>query len=214
MCYAGDITNGVNMNTSREINFATGNSGKIATLTSHFMIHGLAMKITPQSLELIEPQASTATEVAIVKARQAYDQLQKPVLVDDSSFHIEVLGGFPGPYVKYMLETVGVEGIVKFMEGKTDRRAYFMSSLVFMDKNGNPHVFEGKDAVGAIVETVDDVDHPEAWSDLWKIFIPAGSDKTYSRMSREELRGHRKNKQDNNGYNQFAMWLKDNDDLY
>ena len=142
------------MSVEKEIIFATGNSGKIATLTSHFAIHEIMTKIIPRSLELIEPQASTATEVAIVKARQAYDQLHKPVLVDDSSFHIEVLGGFPGPYIKYMLETVGVDGIVKFMEGKANRNAYFMSSLVFMDKNGQPHIFEGKDAVGVIVETV------------------------------------------------------------
>ena len=202
------------MSMAKEIIFATGNSGKIATLTSHFAIHGLTAEIVPRSLELIEPQASTATEVAIVKARQAYDQLQRPVLVDDSSFHIKVLGGFPGPYIKYMLETVGVEGIVKFMDGKSDRRAYFMSSLVFMDKKGQSHVFEGKDAVGTIVEAVDDFDHPEAWSDLWKVFMPANSNKTYSRMSREELRGHRKNKQDNNAYNKFTEWLKNNEDTY
>lgn len=197
----------------KEINFATGNSGKIATLASHFAIHGMNIAIVPQPLELIEPQASTATQVALVKAQQAYAQLQKPVLVDDSSFHIDALGGFPGPYIKYMLETVGVNGIVNFMEGKTNRDAYFMSSLVFIDKYGEAHVFEGRDVTGNIMESVDEYDNPEAWSDLWKIFMPAGSDKTYSRMNADELRAHRESRQDN-GYTSFTKWLKGNDSLY
>src|SRR5690606_18904831 len=96
---------------------------------------GVDIEVVQKPLDLIEPQAFTAAEVAKVKAHQAYEMLQKPVLVDDSSFHIVALGGFPGPYIKYMLETVGAEGIMKFMQGQTDRSAYFMSSLVFIDGN-------------------------------------------------------------------------------
>jgi len=193
----------------KEIIFATGNSGKIATLTSHLSLAGLDITIIQQPLELIEPQAATATEVAKVKAQQAYDLLQKPVLVDDSSFHIHALGGFPGPYIKYMLETVGVDGIVKFMEGQTDRRAYFMSSLVFMDEQGTAHVFEGKDKDGEIIEYVDSNDHPEAWSELWKIFAPPGrGGKTYSQLTYEELRQHRGGDKKDSAYTQFTDWLK------
>jgi XTP/dITP diphosphohydrolase len=192
----------------KEIIFATSNNGKIATLKSHLLIRGLDIAVVQKSLDLIEPQANTAAEVAAVKAKQAYDILRKPVLVDDSSFHIMALGGFPGPYIKYMLDTIGIEGIMKFMEGKTDRRAYFMSSLVFVDEDGKEHVFDGKDSVGTIVEKIDDGDHPEAWSELWKIFSPPGHEgRTYSQMSAEELRNHRRSKDDNSAYNLFTTWL-------
>lgn len=193
----------------KEIIFATGNSGKIATLKSHLSLAGLDIGITQQPLALIEPQAATATEVAKVKARQAYDLLQKPVLVDDSSFHIHALGGFLGPYIKYMLETVGVDGIVRFMEGQSNRRAYFMSSLVFMDERGKAHIFEGKDKDGEIIEYVDTNEHPEAWSDLWKIFAPPGrGGKTYSQLTHEELRQHRGGDKEDSAYTQFTDWLK------
>jgi XTP/dITP diphosphohydrolase len=193
----------------KEIIFATGNNGKIATLKSHFSLAGLDIAITQQPLELIEPQAATATEVATVKAQQAYDLLQKPVLVDDSSFHIHALGGFPGPYIKYMLETVGADGIVKFMQGQSDRRAYFMGSLVFVDESGKAHIFEGKDPDGEIIDYVDANDHPEAWSDLWKIFAPPGREgKTYSQLSYEELRLHRTHEKKSSAYTQFTDWLK------
>jgi XTP/dITP diphosphohydrolase len=193
----------------KEIIFATGNSGKIATLKSHLALAGLDIDVAQQPLELIEPQAATATEVAKVKAQQAYDLLQKPVLVDDSSFHIYALGGFPGPYIKYMLETVGVDGIIKFMEGQNDRRAHFMSSLVFIDEHGTAHVFEGKDPDGEIIDHVDTNDHPEAWSELWKIFAPPGrGGKTYSQLTHEELRQHRRGDKKDSAYTQFTAWLK------
>jgi XTP/dITP diphosphohydrolase len=193
----------------KEIIFATGNSGKIATLKSHIALAGLDISIIQRPLDLIEPQAATAAEVAAVKAQQAYDLLQKPVLVDDSSFHIHALGGFPGPYIKYMLETVGIDGIMKFMQGQSDRQAHFMSSLVFIDENGERHVFNGRDAVGEIVETIDPNDHEEAWSELWKIFAPPGhGGKTYSQLDAKELRRHRQGKNDNSAYTQFTAWLK------
>jgi len=193
----------------KEVIFATGNNGKIATLKSHLSLAELKIDVIQQPLELIEPQAATATEVAKVKAQQAYDLLQKPVLVDDSSFHIHALGGFPGPYIKYMLETVGVDGIVKFMKGQNNRRAYFMSSLVFIDEHGTAHMFESKDPDGEIIDYVDTTDHPEAWSDLWKIFAPPGrGGKTYSQLSYEELRLHRADEKKGSAYTQFTDWLK------
>jgi XTP/dITP diphosphohydrolase len=195
----------------KKIIFATSNSGKLAALRGHLAIKELDVLVIQNSLDLIEPQANTAAEVAKVKAKQAYDLLKEPVLVDDSSFHILALGGFPGPYIKYMLDTIGVKGIMKFMEGQTNRSAYFMSSLVFIDEHGKRHVFNGKDTIGTIVEEMDETEHPEAWSELWKIFAPPGrGGKTYSQMSAEELSDHRKGKNDNSAYGQFVAWLAEN----
>ena len=164
---------------TREIIFATGNNGKVASLKRSFAVEGLDIAVLQQPLDLIEPQAHTAAEVAVVKANQAYALLGKPVLVDDSSFHISALGGFPGPYIKYMLETVGVEGIMSFMDGKEDRSAYFMSSLVFIDEDGEIHTFNGQDKKGVIVNEINSRDNTNAWSELWKKFAPSGYPKTY-----------------------------------
>jgi XTP/dITP diphosphohydrolase len=194
----------------KEIIFATGNSGKVASLRAYLKGHDLDIRVIQKSLDLIEPQANTASEVAAVKAKQAYAIVKKPVLVDDSSFHIYALGGFPGPYIKYMLETVGIEGILSFMEGKTDRRAYFMSSLVFVDENGVTHTFDGKDPVGEIITTIDKNDHEHAWSPLWKIFAPPGfGGKTYSQFTSDDFTLHRVEKDKESAYKSFVMWLRE-----
>lgn len=190
-----------------EIIFATGNKGKVATLERHLKGRGLTICVVQKPLELIEPQATTAAEVARVKAEQAYAQTKKPVLVDDSSFHIYALGGFPGPYIKYMLETVGAAGIVKFMEGKEDRRAYATSSLAFVDENGELHEFSVREKDGEIATRVHDSLN-DGWGDLWKIYIPAGSAKTLSMMTPADHAARQNVQRDPTAYDAFCEWLQ------
>ena len=187
------------------VNFVTSNSGKVASLQRYFDGLGITATIKQHSLDIIEPQADSGTEVARAKARAAYQLLNEPVLVDDSSFHISALGGFPGPYIKYMLSTIGIEGIISFMQGKTDRSAYFLSSLVFVDQKGEEHVFEDESYTGTIAEAIVDVDAPNAWSDLFKIFKPTGSSKVLGELTLEELNTTNK---DTDSYNQFSVWFK------
>lgn len=192
-----------------EIIFATSNSGKVATLQSHLAIHDLNIDVIQSTFDLIEPQAATALEVATSKAKQAYAVTKSPVLVDDSSFHIYAMGGFPGPYIKYMLDTVGADGIVQFMKGKEDRRAYGMSALVFIDEQGEMHTFSVEGEDGEIAEEVRESIDDSGWSDLWKIFIPAGSTRTLSQMSPEDHEMRHKSESGRSSYNHFAQWLKD-----
>ncbi len=192
----------------QEIIFATSNKGKVGSMHRHISRLGLDMQIVQQSLELMEPQADTATEVAIAKARQAYSLLRQPVLVDDSSFHIAALGGFPGPYIKYMLSTIGIEGIISFMKGKKNRQAYFLSSLVFIDGKGVEHIFEDAPYRGVITSEIDTYESETAWSELYKIFIPDGSDKVLARMNSDD---HAKvDRQQLNSYEKFCFWAREN----
>ena len=189
----------------KEIIFATGNKGKVITLQHHADRQGIDIRIIQQSLDLLEPQADTAKEVALSKALQAYAQLKRPVLVDDSSFHIAALGGFPGPYIKYMLTTIGVEGIIDFMRGKKERRAYFLSSLVYIDELGKPTSFDGAPYEGVITHEIDNVTDESAWSDLYKIFIPVRSDKTLARMTHDDRA--RIDKDRVSAYASFCEWI-------
>ena len=189
----------------KSIYFATGNKGKIATLKRHFKQHGVDISIKQGLVDIIEPQADTAIEVAIAKARQAYDILKCPVIVDDSSFHISVLGGFPGPYIKYMLSTIGVDGILNFLKNHDDRSAYFLSSLVYIDADGKEHVFEDEPYRGVIADQIVNVDHKDAWSDLYKIFIPNGSNNVLAELTDEERLTL---KTTGDSYAAFSQWIK------
>lgn len=191
----------------KHITFATSNAGKVATLQNHLRRAGLQVTITQKELDLIEPQADTSKEIALVKARQAYRQLGGVVLVDDSSFHISVLNGFPGPYIKPMLATIGIEGIIQLMEGRSDRSAGFISSLVFIDDTGREYVFDDDPYRGTISETISPVDAKDSWSDLFKIFIPEGQTKVLGELTVDERHDVQPGRVD--AYVKFVEWLLD-----
>lgn len=191
----------------KHITFATSNAGKVATLQNHLRRAGLQVTITQKELDLIEPQADTSKEIALVKARQAYRQLGGAVLVDDSSFHISVLNGFPGPYIKPMLATIGIEGIIQLMEGRSDRSAGFISSLVFIDDTGREYVFDDDSYRGTISETISPVDAKDSWSDLFKIFIPEGQTKVLGELTVDERHDVQPGRVD--AYVKFVEWLLD-----
>jgi len=48
--------------------------------------------------------------------------VKKPCIALDTDFRIDELNGFPRAFVNFSLETIGVEGMLKLMEGKANRR--------------------------------------------------------------------------------------------
>lgn len=188
------------------ITFATSNSGKVATLERWCRVAGLDVDIMQSALDLIEPQADTAEEVTQVKARQAYEQLQQTVLVDDSSFHIAALNGFPGVYIKPMLQTVGIQGILRLMESMDDRSAYFTSALVYIDAAGTERVFADDPYTGVIATEITATDSGDNWSELSKIFIPTGSTQALAELTHDQRHKLQTTRKDS--YQKFAEWLK------
>ena len=187
--------------------FATGNAGKVTSLEYHLKRQGVPIAVQQRPLDLIEPQADTAKEIARVKAHQAWEQLHQPVLVDDSSFHITALNGFPGPYIKPMLQTVGISGILRLMEGYEDRSAAFISSLVYIDKDGVEYSFDDDPYTGTIALAASTKKETSAWSDLHQIFIPTGCDKVLAELSKDQHTNVQPDRVDS--YTKFTEWMRD-----
>lgn len=167
--------------------FVTGNQDKI-TLLEKF----LGVNVSHQELDLPEVQSLDPKEVAEAKARQAYESLKRPVLVDDASLHITSLGGLPGPFVKFFLQTVGPEGVCD-MVTSDDRSADAV--LVFGLFDGEE--FRSFDAsIPGSISKQPRGDTTKLTKMGWNpIFIPKGQTKTVAEMTDAELeeftpRGH------------------------
>ena len=117
----------------------TSNANKARELAAFF---GGMLDVTHVALDLPEHRSDDVREIAEGKARFAYGQLNTPLIVDDTGFSIEALGGFPGPYAAYVQQTIGNAGILKIMEGKTDRTARFTTAIAYADEEGI-RVFSG-----------------------------------------------------------------------
>ena len=194
-----------------ELYFVTSNSGKVKTAQSCFDSMGLPVTVKQYTMKLTEIQANDAEEISQAKAREAFKEVKAPLIVEDAGFHINALNGFPGVYVRYLLDTLGAEGIIKLMEGIEDRSCQFIATTTFIDAAGKIISFRDAKGKGAIAIKKDETNNPLAWSDLWKIYIPDGLTKTLSALTKEECDNHYKsNKKKKGSLYQFAEWLSEN----
>lgn len=137
--------------------------------------------------DLDELQSLDLRKVVEHKVREAYKIAQKPVLVEDVALTIHAFGALPGTLIKWFLEEAGTDGIVKMLEGFSDRTA--TASIMYGLYDGvEVHVFEGT-TTGVVADKPRTSEH-DGWhgSTSWNsIFIPDGSTKTYAEMTDEEI---------------------------
>ncbi|MBN8592664.1 MAG: hypothetical protein J0M33_12945 [Anaerolineae bacterium] len=189
------------------ISFLTGNPSKLAL--AQRILAPFQIELTQVDLSLMEPQADRVEAVVSSKAQQGYRQLQKPVIAEDSGFFIDALKGFPGPYSRYVLETLGVDAILRLMQGVPDRSCRFISALTYIDAQGQTQTFIDEAAVGRLSEQADPT--PIAvYSDWWRVFIPEGTDQPLSALPESERASLIKHWSASSVYGQFGRWFNAN----
>lgn len=128
--------------------------------------HGVILK--QYDAELVEPQSADGMHIIEHKLTQAKRLLPgKRVLVDDRSFNVPALNGFPGPMLKLVLKTVGIDGFLRLMQGKQDRRAEFITSLGYFD--GRDDLFFQTKEEGFLLEAPKG-DNLRGWNELLCIY--------------------------------------------
>lgn len=189
----------------QKLYFVTTNAGKVTSLQNH--LEKLDVEVMQVPLDLIEPQADDVKGVSLVKAKQAFKILKKPLIVDDSAFVIDELNGFPGPYIKFVLKTVGIEKLVRFVDQLASRGCRFESCLTFISRDGQPSQFSGQSEKATLAKKVDEGKNNEMWSDLWRVVIPKYAKKTLVSMTYEERKAlHEKHKLIT-CYDEFIFWF-------
>jgi XTP/dITP diphosphohydrolase len=186
-----------------EIIFVTHNKGKIAAANEQ--MKDVNFKVFEYDLE--EPRSDDVKYISEYKVKEAYKLVNKPCVSMDSGFWIDAINGFPRAFVNFSLETIGIDGILKLMEGKQNRNCKFTECFSYYDGK-ELRQFMGKHP-GKLSEKVLGNDTKQKWSDLWYIFIPEGSEKTLAQMTDEE-RKNRKRINSINSMEEFAKWYKNN----
>ena len=178
--------------------FITSNPGKVEEARKYF--EPLGVEVYQLHFPYPEIQADTLEEVAEYGAKWLAERIEGPFFLDDSGLFINALNGFPGVYSAYVYKTLGIDGILKLLEGEADRSAYFKSVIAYWD--GGLHIFTG------IVEG--EIIHEKRGSGGFgfdPVFRPSGFEETFAEMTTEE-----KNEISHRGraLKAFAEWLKEN----
>lgn len=163
----------------KKITYVTGNWAKIESAKQ--ALEPLGYEIDNIKMETPEIQADDVSDVAKYSAKWAANELNKAVLKNDSGLFVKSLNGFPGVYTHYVDDTLGVDGLLKLMEGIEDREAYFKESIAYCEPGKEPIVFEGY--------TKGRIDTKKSGTYGWSwdfVFIPDGEDKTLGCFPDEE----------------------------
>lgn len=181
-----------------EILFATSNPHKLSEAREILEPAGVIVKQV--RIEYPEIRADDVIEVAREGALYVSSRLKKAVIVEDTGLFIKSLRGFPGIYSKYVLNTIGKQGILKLMRDIGERYAEFRCCIGFCKPEIKPITFTG--IVRGKIATEIRGSYGFGYD---PIFIPENSTKTYGEMRASEKNriSHRKK-----AFMKFLNWVE------
>ncbi len=155
-----------------KLTFITGNAGKAKYLSDYFHI-----PVDHKKLGLVEIQSLDLKEIVEDKARRAYEVMKSPVIVEDVSLIFNGIKKLPGPLIKWFLETLGNDGLIRLVNSLDSRDAFAEVEFAICDENG-VHTF-----AGSMEGTISDSPKGDMGFGWDPIFIPKGYSKTWAEMS-------------------------------
>jgi XTP/dITP diphosphohydrolase len=144
----------------------------------------LGVALGRADLDLPEIQAIDPAEVAMEKARAAREALgdtDLPVLVEDSGLMVDAWGGFPGALTKWIMQSVGNEGLLRMLAPGEDRSARAVCVVALAEADGNVRTFRGE-----VPGTVAESPRGEGGFGYDPVFVPGWSSLTYAEMGEDK----------------------------
>ena len=162
-----------------QIVYVTGNKYKIEL--AQRILSPLGITVEQKKIYCPEIQDDKIENVSKFSAKYAANELNIPVIKNDSGLIIEALNGFPGPYTAYVEDTLTEEGILKLMTNIQNRKACFVEVISYCEPNKEPVFF--------ISETEGEISLTKKGEYGWsydRIFIPKGQTKTLAEFNDDE----------------------------
>ena len=180
-----------------ELFFVSSNENKFQE--AERILSNLGVQINLFKTTLEEIQSNHLTSIARQKEINAYDIIQKPVIIEDDGLFVDSLNGFPGPYSSYFYDTIGNKGILNLLENSEFRDAEFVSIIAYLDDNDGVKLFES-----SIPGKISSVIEKGGWG-YDPIFIPEKQNKTYAVLADKNNLSHRYE-----SLKKFSSWFNNN----
>ena len=168
-----------------KISFVTTNKGKFEEVEALLADYGIEVEWLNRKYE--EDNDDTVEDTAKKAVKKIANELNMPIVLEDTGLFFEAYDGFPGPSPKFVFRTLGYKGIFKLLEGES-RKAYFQTFAAYCEPGSDPAIFSGEMA-GEITTEVFNADKPLGSMPYDRIFVPEGKKVTVSDMEMEEKNG-------------------------
>ncbi|EKM59906.1 uncharacterized protein PHACADRAFT_138261 [Phanerochaete carnosa HHB-10118-sp] len=161
-----------------KLTFVTGNRMKLQEVRA--ILGNADIDLVSKELDVPEIQGTTE-EVAREKCRRAAELLQGPCITEDTALCFEALNGLPGPYIKFFIKELGLDGLNTLLQGFPTNNAWALCTFAYSDGPGTePIIFEGR-VNGRIVPPRGA--EKFGWNPIFEV---EGTGKTFAEMTEEE----------------------------
>jgi len=186
------------------ITFINKKKANIEKASTYLEKIGLEVAFYPDNLIL--PKTDNLIEEASSIVRQVYEKINEPCFTICTGFYINALNGFPKTNINFVLETIGIDGILKLMQNISNRECFYRNCLAYYDGKEIKYFFNENH--GTIARQPAKVNNITNFQNLGYIFIPSDYDKTMAELTTTEYREIEKNK--DILLVEFVEWLDEN----
>ena len=123
-----------------------------------------------------EGKDDSIQEISLKAAKYCSEKFKKEVIVEDTGCEFSAYPGFPGAMPKFVIETLGYDGIFRLLEGQ-NRKAVFISAIGYCKPGEEAVVFDGKLNGTIGKEVVGEIKKRMPYEN---IFIPEGYEKPFA----------------------------------
>lgn len=175
------------LSTMTTITFVTGNANKLREVLQILAQSDDSLKastvgkfsITNKALDLDEVQG-TIEEVATHKAKAAAAIIGGPVLVEDTCLGFNAMNNLPGPYIKWFVQAIGLQGLVDMLYKFEDKGAKAFCTFGYCEGPGSEVILFQGITDGTIVDSRGPTNF--GWD---SVFQPTGFTETYAEMDKQ-----------------------------
>ncbi len=165
----------------KRLTIITGNAGKFREIKAELEPQGIELVQDPYGF--VEVQCDTIEEVVLYGLKE-YISIKGErglVMKDDSGLFVSALGGFPGVYSSYALRTISLKGILKLMDGVSNRKAWFRTAIGLHEPGKGISIFRGETEGTITIE-----ERGKLGFGFDAIFQPIGERRTFAEMTVED----------------------------
>lgn len=177
--------------------FITGNEGKWKTAQNVLGQYGIELE--RKKIETPEIQAMAVEEVAAFSAEYAAREIGQPVIVTDVGYYISALNGFPGPFIKFLNQTLSSEDVLGLMRQHDDRRVIIRECLAYAAPGQKTKAFTSEQYATLARKARGN------GSTIDNILVLKGFKATVGSTPKDSLEGYWANKL--NHYHEFGLFL-------
>ena len=184
----------------KDLVFATGNQDKFKS--AQLVLEPLGFRLRKVHVEVDEIQGEDELIITRDKAEKTYRQLGKPVLVNDDTWSIPGLNGFPGPYMKSVTHWFTPDDFLRLTRDLKDRRVFLTQVAVYQDEH-EQQIFT-KQLEGSLRTEATDYPGP-SWSNVCSMTKDGRS------LAEVRTKNHQQLVDEHDTvWNDVAAWLKEN----